>query len=195
MSIADHVPSLQEQHARLVERFRNGEQSAFSLLLSECRPMIIAKSSRYISCSADADDLLQECALGVLDATYTFDADRASFMTYASRCVENRLVSFARTLGRQKNRMLNDYVPIDEDTVLADICDQPEYAIMAKAGVEMIKQSIASALSKKEYSVLSLRMSGCTYAQIGQRLGMSEKAVGNALARARKKLQNELDAQ
>ena len=63
---------------------------------------------------------------------------------------------------------------------------------MRTEAYEALVRRIASALSRREKQVLLLYLRGLSYAQIAKSLGLTEKAVDNALQRARAKLKAEL---
>ena len=88
----------------LVARVRQGNQEAFSELISRYYGLLQWKISGYRKLGIDADDLLQEAALGLLDSVMSFQEGKgASFETYATVCVNNRLVTLYRAAARQKN--------------------------------------------------------------------------------------------
>lgn len=75
----------------LVARVRQGNQEAFSELISRYYGLLQWKISGYRKLGIDADDLLQEAALGLLDSVMSFQEGKgASFETYATVCVNNR---------------------------------------------------------------------------------------------------------
>lgn len=87
----------------LVARVRQGNQEAFSELISRYYGLLQWKISGYRKLGIDADDLLQEAALGLLDSVMSFQEGKgASFETYATVCVNNRLVTLYRAAARQK---------------------------------------------------------------------------------------------
>lgn len=74
----------------LVARVRQGNQEAFSELISRYYGLLQWKISGYRKLGIDADDLLQEATLGLLDSVMSFQEGKgASFETYATVCVNN----------------------------------------------------------------------------------------------------------
>ena len=55
-----------------------------------------------------------------------------------------------------------------------------------------MKKRIFEVLSEFELEVLRLYLNGFSYKIIGEKLGKTEKSVGNALSRVRKKLRTEI---
>ena len=56
-----------------------------------------------------------------------------------------------------------------------------------------MKKRIFGILSEFEREVLRLYLGGFSYRSIGEKLGKTEKSVGNALSRIRKKLRTEIN--
>ena len=84
-----------------------------------------------------------------------------------------------------------DYVPI-EDLNLASK-SEPETDWIEKEAFFSTKKRIFEVLSKFEQDVLRLYLGGFSYKTICEKLGKSEKSIGNALSRVRKKLRAEME--
>ena len=181
-----------EELARLV---MEKQPHSFSEMLNRYTRLMLYKISCIRSGAAEADDLMQECSLGLLDAAENFSAEgAASFRTYAGICIENRLKTVMRMSGSEKNKPLRGYVEIsdylegsDADDTLGKGVD-PEEQILIKESVSELRQKLKELLSKREYKVFSLYLNGCSYDEIAKKVGISPKAVDNALQRARRKL-------
>ena len=83
-----------------------------------------------------------------------------------------------------------DYVPIDELDIASK--SEPESDWIEKEAVFDMKKRITEILSDFETEVLKLYLKGFSYKAIGEMLGKSEKSVGNALSRIRKKIRSEI---
>ena len=59
---------------------------------------------------------------------------------------------------------------------------------MDKEQLDLALKRLSALLSAREYEVLLLFASGLSYSRISSRLNISEKAVDNALQRARRKI-------
>lgn len=171
---------------------KNGNQSAQRVLLERHTAMVKAIASRSFGASLETDDLVQEGMLGLLAAVYSYVPDQAaSFSTYASVCVSNRIASAVRTASRLKHSPLNSYVPLSEATGTS--CDDPEVLILAEEQAENLLAFLSSSLSERESKVLRLHLTGRSYREIAQILGVSVKSVDNTLQRVRSKLKNGLN--
>ena len=135
--------------------------------------------------SVSEDDFIQEALLGVLSAIHSYDPDRgASFMTFASRCAMNRLLSFL------KRTSVHNVPVVDLDVIsTADSPEnEPDEQVVADESYAKFIQSIRNSLTETELKVLNCYLTGMTYEKISLETGLSSKAVDNALFRARKKI-------
>ena len=83
-----------------------------------------------------------------------------------------------------------DYIPIEEIDLASK--NEPEADWIEKETFSNMKKRIFEILSEFELEVLRLYLNGFSYKIIGEKLGKTEKSVGNALSRVRKKLRTEI---
>ncbi|MDD6175981.1 MAG: sigma-70 family RNA polymerase sigma factor [Firmicutes bacterium] len=177
--------------ARLAELARQGDGDAFAQLFLSLLPLIGGKVSRLAPrLHGDRDDLLQEGAIGLMDAVAHYDpASGTPFQAYASVCIEHRILSALRAQGRQKNLPLNESVPLDdlEDSSAFPSAD-PENVFLGRERLRHVLQAVQTHLSPMERQVLEGYLGGRSYREVASRLGLTEKSVDNALQRIRRKL-------
>ncbi|MBQ7937686.1 MAG: sigma-70 family RNA polymerase sigma factor [Oscillospiraceae bacterium] len=174
----------------MAEEIRRGDYTDFGKLLHLCAYIPKETLDEALKQGYEKEDIYQESVIAFLHALHTFDEDRgAGFRTYASLCIRNHLVSLLRSGRRQKNAAMLDYVSIDEADVVFG--GDPEEDWIEKEEFSDLKKRIFSALSNFEGEVLRLYLNGFSYKAIGEKLGKTEKSVGNALSRVRKKLRSE----
>ena len=148
---------------------------------------------------AETEDLYQEGMIGLFKAVRDFEPDKgAVFSTFATLCVKNQVKSAVTAANRKKHIPLNQYISIyassedsesNEELFLDDgEKTNPEKKVLAKENKSELMDSIMDMLSKLEIQVLNLYLEGLSYAEIGDRLGKTEKSVNNALQRIRSKL-------
>ncbi|MCQ4021424.1 MULTISPECIES: sigma-70 family RNA polymerase sigma factor [unclassified Ruminococcus] len=177
---------------QLIERIRNGNETAFESLSKRYAPLIYGKSaefSRSISFE-DKDDLVQESYIVFLHAVNSYRTDKnVSFKTYVNRCIFNKLSSVYANEKRKKKIPYNCIVPIDSGE-LSDIGGgaNPEQQYIDNEGFADLQKKIKKSLSSFEQKVLSHYLSGSSYVQTARSLNTTVKAVDNALSRIRKKL-------
>ena len=138
-------------------------------------------------CPAAADDLMQEGFMGLLKAVKTYDPQKnVKFVTYAAVCIKNKMLSAVK-----KNSMIAD-IPEEEleERFFYDSEEIPENIIIQNERMSEIYDKISSTLSEQEWQVFQLFLTGMSYNQMALNLGVSVKAVDNAMQRVRRKLKS-----
>lgn len=135
--------------------------------------------------SVGEDDFVQVALLGVLSAIHSFDPSRGvRFITFASRCATNGLLSFSDST----NKHVIPVVGLDALSQVDSSSPKPEQQVVDEEDYNRFIQSIRDALTETELNVLTCYLRGMDYSLISTKTGLSEKAVDNALYRARKKI-------
>ena len=176
----------------LVLLARKGDESAMAALILGIIPLVKARAKAMAGKNLEADDLAQEGMLGFLSAVYSFKpGGEATFRTYASACINNRIISAVRTQLSRKNMPLNYSVPLNEDdTLQQDTEADPQNIVLAQEETSRLLGILNGQLSGFEKKVIRHYLSGLSYEQTAQKLGTTSKAVDNALQRAKKKLKS-----
>ena len=162
-----------------------GDQEAFALLVHRMMPLI---HYQIHSCHCDGvedEDLVQEALMGLLAAVRSYRAEGgAAFTTYATACIRHRLLSVVRRYGPLANRE----VPMEDSPELPDTAADPALYLQEQEALEGLLARLRTQLTEREYRVLLLRLGDCSYAEIAARLGITTKAVDNAVQRIRRKI-------
>lgn len=181
---------------QLLVRAREGDSTAFNSIASEYEGIIAAKASLAHTKGVDFEDLLQEGYMALFNAVKTYSPDAgASFKTYATVCIGNRIASVARSNGSSKSRPFHDYSEISDYNMAADSNYEPEFAVFAGDRMNSIYRDMSLLLSETESRVMMLFLSGHSYGEIASVLNITEKAIDNALQRARRKLRAAINEQ
>ncbi|MGI6261781.1 MAG: sigma-70 family RNA polymerase sigma factor [Acutalibacteraceae bacterium] len=176
---------------KLAEQARQGDGDAFAQLFLSLLPLIGSKVSRLApQLRGERDDLLQEGAIGLMDAVAHYDsANGTPFQAYASVCIEHRILSALRAQSRQKNLPLNESVPLDDlESSTAFSSADPEDVFFGRERLQHVLHAVQTRLSPLERQVLEGYLGGRSYREVASRLGLTEKSVDNALQRIRRKL-------
>ena len=159
-----------------------------ALLINKYMPMIKAKASCFRNSCVENDDLISEGFLGLLSAIRSYDPQKGSFAAFASACISNKMKS--AVAKSSANSLL--VTPLD-DSYLDELSDgnpaTEDLVILKEQNNEMLKQ-VDELLSDREREVFYLYISAYSYSQIAEKLGISAKAVDNAITRAKAKLRN-----
>ena len=162
-----------------------GDQEAFALLVHRMMPLIHDQVRRLGAVGVEYEDLVQEALMGLLAAVRTYREDgAAAFTTYATTCIRNRLLTAVRRNGSRA-----DYEQSLEDSPeLPDATIDPALLLLDKETVDDLLQMLQAQLTDMEYRVFHWHMSGFSYAEIAEALGITTKAVDNAIQRIRRKI-------
>jgi RNA polymerase sporulation-specific sigma factor len=190
----------------LVRLFHEGDVEALDLLLARYRRFLRGKARGYFLAGGDADDIEQEGMIGLFKAIRDFRHGQSSFRAFAELCVTRQIMTAIKTACRQKHQPLNRYVSlwglrvIDDpsECLVEELFDQrvpdPADEVVNLEGQAAMRAALADLLSPLEVDVLRLHLDGCSYQEIGDRLGRHVKAVDNALQRIKRKLEAHLAA-
>ena len=169
---------------------KSHDEQAFNELVLRYLGKISCVARKYSARGYEHTDFVQEGLLGLYCAAKTFDPDGGrTFRNYAMLVAERRFISIIRRQASQ--RSVPDSAIIGFDMLDADIVDtakSPEDELMLREQIEAVRQRLREVLSRREYEVLNLYVYGMSYSQIAEKLGVSSKAVDNALQRARRKV-------
>ncbi len=178
--------SVQQNLTSLVQSAAAGDEDAFATVMRRMTPLIRAQVHQFQHNGMDEDDLRQECLVGLLSAVRHFRPNAGTlFTTYATTCIHNRLISLARRNGQRVQRE----EPLEDDSAVPDTeARSPEARLLEQEELTQLQQQLAQRLTPIEYQVLMARLSDRTYEQIAAQLGITKKAVDNAVQRLRRKL-------
>lgn len=169
---------------------RSGDNKAVTEIISELMPYVESTARLYSRSAVPVPDLIQEGLIGAVNAIFSYDSSKGvKFSTYAQRCVSNSIISALRKAHGKKQSMLNDFIPLDDVDISCDAdTNDPESILTMNERIDSIYRFIDDQLTELERDTILLHIAGEKTAQISEKLGISEKSVSNALARARKKL-------
>lgn len=171
--------------AELINLIKNGNPEPIGIIIKRYYPIILQYVKDY--CPSDLrEDAAQECTYALYSAVRAFDGQKASFSTFAGICIKRSVIAFLRAHNRKKEIPSRLVTPI-HGLEIPD-SNSPEKIFFDRNDYKTLTDSIRLELSPLEYKVLQLYIRGYRYSVIARRLNISEKSVGNALIRIRKKL-------
>ena len=178
---------------QLVSRAKSGETEAVNVLARRYKTVVAAITHSYFLTGCDSEDLLQEGMITVVNAINSYNGE-ASFKSFATTCIRNRIYSLIKSSNNLKNKPLNNYVPLsgysdnDKTDMIIAKTFGPEEMYINRESLEEHKKSIEKTLSKFEFEILSLFLQGYSYGKIAKKMQKNEKSIDNAIQRIRKKL-------
>lgn len=186
---------------QLVEMARDGDDSAFEVLIGRYKASIIAKARNYFLRGADKEDVIQEGMIGLVKAIRDYRSDRvAAFKSFAELCITRQIITAIKTATRQKHIPLNSYISLyktdngNEERMLIDqlesdsMCNPEEYIILNES-YKAIDEKLLKLLSSFECKVLEYYITGKSYAEIARLINKPIKSIDNALQRIKRKLE------
>lgn len=177
----------------LVALVREGDSNAVDMLISKYKSTVSYYADKFFSDLLTFDDWYQEGMIGLFFAIRTYRADGgASFATYASVCIKNRLSSCLKKLTNTKNPPSDVIVPFDETLNISVNSVEDDY--IATEDSKSFDDLILNQLSKTEQSVMKYYLAGFNYTEISKLLNISVKSVDNAIFRAKNKLKKQLNS-
>ncbi len=171
----------------LLERARHGDETAQATILVHMMPVVHRIATANIVPGLEREDAEQEGLIALFRAMESYrPQDQVSFEAYAARCIRNGIADARLRAGRKKHQPLNQSLPLEEEPSAPG----PEDELVAQEQYRATVRILRTGLTAVERRVLLLRLDGADYRTIARRLGISPKAVDNALTRARAKLKN-----
>ncbi len=174
----------------LAELARGGDSAAAAALAARMTPVVKALASRY-KATGETDDLAQEGMIGLLNAVGSFNpSNGASFKTFATVCIGNRIVSAVRKNIRSREAACAELTQTDETELVSGSADDPQNIVVGQAEADRLLEVLTASLSRFEREVLRLYLSGESYLSIASQLSATTKSVDNAMQRIRRKLRS-----
>jgi len=169
----------------LIEQARGGDKAALEQLLTDIAPAVHRFGLRMCRNEADAQDVLQDTLISVVDHLNQFQA-RSSLTSWVFALTRSACARRRRGL---KNR------PAESDATLAESSDpasSPERDAEQRQLSDMLAKALDS-LSDEYREVIALRdIEGLSAKEASDALGISVEALKSRLHRARDTLRNKL---
>lgn len=173
----------------LVKEAQNGDSLSQEELLRRYKYMVVKSTRPYYIVGAEQDDLIQEGMLGLYRAILNYDiSGGAKFITYAYQCVKSSIVDAVKSATAKKHRWVNNYLDNGGLGNENGTAYSPEIIAEEMEGNEELISKIKQCLSKREYIVFNLFISGNSITDIAELTRVSYKSVENSLQRIRAKI-------
>ncbi|MDO4732123.1 MAG: RNA polymerase sporulation sigma factor SigK [Bacillota bacterium] len=195
-------PLLNEaEEAEALLRLSQGEADARNMLIERNLRLVAHICKKFESSGVDREDLISIGTIGLIKGISSFSPDKgARLATYASRCIENEILMYLRSIRNQKTEIsLSDPVGYDKEgneLTLIDLLGSEESSAQERVELDEERRSLREhlyVLDEKERLVLSLRYglpngNRVTQREIAQKLGISRSYISRIEKRAIDKL-------
>lgn len=173
----------------LILRAQQGDKAAENELIEKYSPLAKSVSAGFFINGGTNEDLFQEAVMGLYSAIRTFDmSNGAVFSSYAYTCMRHAVVDAVKKSLGAKHSALNNFVPILEIAGELPVSDPEDELIRREQRREFLLK-ISKLLSAFEFKATVMYLDGLSASEIAQTLQKTPKSVGNAIARAKNKLQ------
>ncbi len=154
--------------------------------------------SKYNIDRSDYDDAFQEGRIGLYKAINAFKKNKgASFITFASLCINRQILSFLRSQGRNKNK-INKYtssLDYSEEEIfkLSNRQNNIENYIFTKMYYESVYRNAFLLMNKLEKLIYFHYLFGYTINELSEEYNISKKKIYFIIAKAKKKIEQKLN--
>lgn len=183
----------------------HGDKQARDKLIRHNLRLVAHIIKKYYAASSDQEDLISIGTIGLIKAVQTFDHTKGTrFATYGSRCVENEILMYFRSLKRssgdisieepaQSDKDGNSLCLMDLLTDGEDVAERIELLVRA----EQMYANLDSCLEPREREVIVMRyglfgQQPLTQREAAARLGISRSYISRIEKRALEKLRERL---
>ena len=177
--------------AELMLAWRDGDDSAFERLVEAYSGQVYALLTRFLGRHPGREDFVPEVFLRVVRSRERYEP-RARFTTWLYRIVFNLAVNETQRGAGKDALSLDTPLGRDEEGGPRDIPDEaaPDPAEGLERGdvVEAVRGAIESLPENQRMALVLAKYEGMAYAEIGDVMGSSEKAIKSLIHRARERL-------
>ena len=178
---------LHDPGVRLMLAWQGGDEGAFERLVERYAPQVWSLLTRFLGPVRGREDLVQEVFLRVVRTRDRY-RPTAQLSTWLYRIVFHLAVNRTQRQGRRPQR-------VDSDTALALVeglpdptTPEPEESLARADVVTAVRTAIARLPEQQRMALILSKYDGLTFLEIGEVMGISEKAVKSTVHRARTSL-------
>lgn len=186
---------------KYIELFIQGDMEARNILIERNLRLVAHIIKKYYTQTSEQDDLISIGTIGLIKGISTYKPDRrVRLATYASRCIENEILMYFRSLKKTAGDLsLSDSIDTDKDgnslslmeviSVEDDMLDN----LSARETCTQLCRYIRQALTEREAEIIAMRyglenISPKTQREIAAICGISRSYVSRIEKKALEKL-------
>ena len=183
-------PLTPEQEKALLTRMMAGDAAARDDLITHNLRLVVYLAKKYENSGVPQEDMISIGTIGLIKAVDSFDYSKGTRLsTYASRCVENEILMYFRSLKKQNGEVfMGDAIDTDKDgnpltveDVISDDRDIVEEIETKRRWLE-VKKLIENMEDDREKEIIILRYGlnnakPLTQREVAQRLNISRSYV------------------
>jgi RNA polymerase sigma-70 factor, ECF subfamily len=169
------------RRARLTEalvRTGQGDRSAFEMLYRQTSAKLFGVCLRIFPERSEAEEALQDAYLTIWNRAASFQAGRASPISWLVAVTRNRAIDRLRAAGKAK------YVPVDEAAEIADPTPRADAMLFAASEDAALHGCIGGLEPRDAHFIRSAFLGGATYVQLADAEGAPLATVKSRIRRA-----------
>lgn len=168
---------------------QENDELAINELFKKYNNLLYTKA-RLSSSNINIDDYLNEAKLALYNAIFSYK-DKNTFYTYLSVCVDRSLINYTKSLNRNKNKILNEAISIEDNYLLyKSSVKTPENTFFEELEYQELRNKIVNKLTWKEELVFNLKEQDYSIKEISEITDNSLKTVYNIINRIKNKVTN-----
>ena len=178
----------------LVERVKQGDKTAFDLLVIKYQQRIINLVSRFVRNQSDAQDVTQEAFIKAYRAMPNFRGESA-FYTWMYRIAVNTAKNHLAVQSRRPvaaERDITEIEQIEGDNALKDYAT-PEHMLLRDEIQETIVKAIENLPDDLKMAITLREVEGLSYEDIASAMDCPIGTVRSRIFRAREAIDNQLE--
>jgi RNA polymerase sigma-70 factor (ECF subfamily) len=184
----------------LMQRFQEGDESAFEVLVHKYQGLVLALVRRYLgSRYAGVDDVGQQVFLRIYRARHAYEP-RAQVKTWIYGITVNACLNEIRSLRSQKNRRVGTFTAVfgepgddERGPGLADPnAGAPARPLEEREVADRVRQAVDRLPDQQRLALVLSRFHHCSYEEVAAAMKTTVPAVKSLLMRAREHLRRSL---
>jgi len=167
----------------MILRVESGDAMAFETLVDRYQKLALRVAQRCIGRQAEAEDLVQEAFLQVHRHARQYNREAASFKTWFFSI----LINLCRNALKRNKSLSSAELPEDAPAI-----DDPESQLAHEEERAALAAAVARLPPNQRLALILRHYEGFRYSEAAAALGVSVKALGSLLVRAKRTLRREL---
>ncbi len=187
--------------------FAEGDLAARNKLVEHNQRLVAFLAKKYQNITNESEDLISVGTIGLIKAIQTFNNSKGNRLaTYASRCIENEILMYIRSLKKYSNDIsLCEPMGVDregneitlEDKLADENCDI-EAQVSLKLTIKELVQKLGQTLVGREREIIEKRYGlgnkeEYTQREIAKEMGISRSYVSRIEKKAVKRLKEKME--
>ena len=189
----EHIDNSEDLDHELVRRVRQGDKSAFDLLVVKYQHRIVHLVNRYVKDPSEAQDVAQDTFIKAYRALGDFRGDSA-FYTWLYRIAINTAKNYLLSRSRRHFDYeidVQDAEQVENAAQLKDM-DTPDNLLMNEQIIKVIKIAIEKLPEEMRIAITLREFEGMSYEEIAEAMDCPIGTVRSRIFRAREAIDEKL---